>query len=308
MPTLSIVIPLYNKRAHIRRAIESACKQDLKDLEVIVVDDGSTDNGAEVVEEMAEQDDRIRLIRQANAGVSVARNNGAQAARSDLIGFLDGDDALTPIHARSILELTRAYPDAVAYAMNYASVDAQGKHTPCVQNLGERPFLLTPLNYFRIGLTGNPVHASGVVIRKDALFAVGGFPAGVRLGEDIDTWIRLIFAGPISYDPRVGSLYHLDAENRACVNHVPPLHHVFFDTIDQWVQRTQPPTQVREDAAEFKNFFMLAHAHYQVRWGDPREGRSVLRNCHTKQFRRWKFSLWLKSWLPRSVYASLAKS
>jgi glycosyltransferase involved in cell wall biosynthesis len=308
MPTLSIVIPLYNKRSHIRRAIESACQQDVKDLEVVVVDDGSTDNGAEIVEEMAKQDDRIRLIRQANAGVSVARNNGAQAARSELIGFLDGDDVLTDIHSKIIMSLVQAYPHAVAYAMNYARVDANGHHWTCVNNVGERPFQLTPNNYFRIGFAGTPIHASGVVIRKQALLEAGGFPPGVRLGEDIDTWLRLIFLGPIAYDPRVGSLYHLDAENRACVNHAPPLHHVFFDTIDRWVQTTQPPDNVREDAREFKNFFMLAHAHHQVRWGDPREGRSVLRNCHTTQFRRWKFSLWLKSWLPRSVYASLAKS
>jgi glycosyltransferase involved in cell wall biosynthesis len=110
MPAATIIIPLYNKRSYIGRALDSVLHQSFQDFEIIVVDDGSTDNGAEVVKSY--DDPRIRLIRQENKGVSVARNTGADRATADFIAFLDADDEWMPRQLETVSGLRKKFPDA----------------------------------------------------------------------------------------------------------------------------------------------------------------------------------------------------
>ena len=227
-PRLSVVIPLYNKQGQIARTLESVLAQTVRDIEVVVVDDGSTDGGPAVA--AACSDPRVRLHRQANAGVSAARNQGVALARCPLVAFVDADDAWYPDHLERLWSLRLAYPAAVAWAANYEIVEAGGRRTPGVRPETGPPLLLTPENFYRIALRSSPVCSSAVMVDKGALLAAGGFPVGVRLGEDLDTWIRLLFRGPIAFDPRPGACYHADGDDRALVRHAPPARYVFFDT------------------------------------------------------------------------------
>ncbi|MCL2324184.1 MAG: glycosyltransferase, partial [Actinomycetia bacterium] len=95
-PLCSVIVPLYNKEQTIRDCLASALTQSISDLEVLVIDDGSTDAGAAVVEELAREDERLALIRQENAGPSAARNAGLERAQGACVCFLDADDLLAP--------------------------------------------------------------------------------------------------------------------------------------------------------------------------------------------------------------------
>ena len=304
-PRLSVVIPLYNKQGQIARTLDSVLAQTVRDIEVVVVDDGSTDGGPAVA--AACGDPRVRLHRQANAGVSAARNQGVALARCPLVAFVDADDAWYPDHLERLWRLRLAYPAAVAWAANYEIVEAGGRRAPGVRPETGPPLLLTPENFYRIALRGSPVCSSAVMVDKGALLAAGGFPVGVRLGEDLDTWIRLLFRGPIAFDPRPGACYHADGDDRALVRHAPPARYVFFDTGEAWRRAHPEAVQAGADMEEFHNFFRISHAHHQIKWGDKAAGRAVLQACRTEAFAAERRRLLRMSRLPQWAYQGLAR-
>src|SRR5690554_7984530 len=94
MPKISVIIPVYNKAPYLEQCLNSVINQTYKNLEIIIIDDGSTDNSLEICEKYRKKDERIQLISQENQGVSVARNKGIQKASGEWIYFLDADDYL----------------------------------------------------------------------------------------------------------------------------------------------------------------------------------------------------------------------
>lgn len=96
MPKVSVIIPVYNVEKFLQRCLDSVVSQTLSDIEIICVDDGSTDNSASVLADFAKKDQRIKVINQKNQGVSVARNNGIKQANGEYIGFVDSDDYIEP--------------------------------------------------------------------------------------------------------------------------------------------------------------------------------------------------------------------
>lgn len=303
---ITVVIPLYNKEEHVERALISVLTQSYQNLRIIVVDDGSTDAGAARVMGMVEKDDRVQLIRQSNAGVSAARNRGVAAATTELIAFLDADDAYAPSFLADVVKLAEKHPQPVAYAFNYEIILPSGEHRLGVDNQRACNGAMGLLEFLKIGVHGSPVFSSTVVVRRSALLEAGGFPIGVRLGEDIDTWLRLLFHGEVWFDGRVGGFYCHDATNRALVHHMPPRHYRFFDTLDEWCESHPDRLEEKVASEEFKNFFRLIHAHYQIRWGDRREGLRVLQKCRTRTFRIERLRLLVLGRLPSSWYACLA--
>jgi glycosyltransferase involved in cell wall biosynthesis len=92
MPKVSVIIPVYNVEAYLRQCLDSVVNQTLKDIEMICVDDGSTDSSAEILKEYAKKDERIRVLTQSNSGAGAARNAGLVSAKGKWLYFLDGDD------------------------------------------------------------------------------------------------------------------------------------------------------------------------------------------------------------------------
>lgn len=205
MPAVSVVIPLYNKEPHIARALNSVLNQTHQDFEIIVIDDGSTDEGAEVVRGF--RDPRIQLIQQENKGVSAARNLGIEAARAELIAFLDADDEWLPSFIKAILRLKALYPDAglygTAYEFNFSGSIVQKVYD---EDGGER--LLS--SYFgAIVEFGSLIfNSSSFASTREVLMGVGGYPVNVKWSEDSTLWGKIALRYPVAYSPEVCSIYH----------------------------------------------------------------------------------------------------
>lgn len=196
---ISVVVPLYNKADCVERAVRSVLAQTFDDWEMVVVDDGSTDRGAEVVKNF--DDPRIRVLVQANAGVSAARNRGINESRAELIAFLDADDEWMPTHLRTIAELRQSFPSCSTLATGYILRHPAGGERPAtIRGLPAAPWRGIVDRYFDVACQSEPpVWSSAVAASKNALSAIGGFPVGIGQGEDLLTWARLAVHGPIAY-------------------------------------------------------------------------------------------------------------
>ena len=177
-PTISVIMPAYQSEAFIARSIRSAQEQTLRPLEILVVDDGSQDNTAEVA---AACGDLVHVIRQENGGPASARNTGARAARGEWLAFLDADDGWVP----NKLERQVAHiNDSVTLLYAYGTIDEDTPLAPDVQTFDNL--------WIR-----NTVPTSSVLIRKREFDAAGGFDEdrSIMAVEDYNLWLRLAHRG-----------------------------------------------------------------------------------------------------------------
>lgn len=201
-PAISIVMPLYNKAGQVLETIASVRAQTVSDWELVVVDDGSTDDGPALVRDL--HDARIRVVSQANAGVSAARNRGIELAWADLVAFLDADDLWLPGFLATILALQADFPEAHWFATGYEIRPAQGAAYTSRLHGASADFSRGILpDYFIVALASDPpVWSSATAVRRDAIQDIGGFPEGIGSGEDLLTWARLAARYPLAYEAR----------------------------------------------------------------------------------------------------------
>lgn len=189
---ISVVMPLYNKEAEVERALRSVVEQSLAPREIIVVDDGSTDGSRAIVERLIKEcpDAGIRLITQQNSGVSVARNRGIAEAKGDYVALLDADDWWLSGYIAEVCRLMEYYPDADAYATAFDIVNGRERVAAPV------PTVEGYINPAEEALQGRyPIIPSTATLRKEAVTAVGGFPEGMRIGEDQWLWVSMLKRG-----------------------------------------------------------------------------------------------------------------
>lgn len=211
---ISVVIPLYNKRETVARAIASVLVQTHAEFELIVVDDGSTDGSDAVVRGLSGQD-RLRYERQENQGVSAARNRGLQLARADHVAFLDADDVWHPEFLAEIAGLVREHPSAALFACASCFVAAGvAQHEPGSVHPGIPRGVVQDF-YAVYAAQRGVVNSSSACVRKGALQAIGGFPVGRGTGEDIYVWLRLAAAGEVVLSNRRLATVYTDREGRA---------------------------------------------------------------------------------------------
>ncbi|MEC4983329.1 MAG: glycosyltransferase family A protein [Oscillatoria sp. PMC 1068.18] len=190
-PKVSVVIPAYNIRSYIEDALMSLERQTLKNFEAIAVDDGSTDDTAELIKPFTEKDARFRLLQKPNGGLSSARNYGIRHARADYIALLDGDDLYEPEKLANHVAILEKNPDVgVVYSASRAIRD-DGR--PTWMQLSGKPVHPDPLLAL---LCKNFVgHGSNAVFRSCIFDEVGEFDESLRSSEDVDFWLRIAATG-----------------------------------------------------------------------------------------------------------------
>lgn len=213
MSRISVIIPLYNKAKEIRRTLLSVAEQSVLPLEIIVVDDGSTDGSAEVVEAM--NIPLLRLIRQENRGVSAARNRAMQLAEGEWVALLDGDDCWEKGYLANVERMIDSYPAAAAIGTAFLVDD--GKRLVA----GDTPEEEGVVDFFRESMSRYVLIPSATVLRREVTLGLGGFPEGMRMGEDQYLWTKIARTSQVVFSPERLVIYSRVAENRSASIYVP---------------------------------------------------------------------------------------
>jgi glycosyltransferase involved in cell wall biosynthesis len=305
MEKVSVVIPLYNKAPHIERAVRSVLAQTEQDFAIIVVDDGSNDGGAEVVKSIS--DPRIRIFRQDNQGVSVARNKGIELAQTDLIAFLDADDAYKPQFLETILRLRKKYPEAGAYSTAYEIIKKNGRTVRVkFKAIPPSPWEGIIPNYFKSALGSPPVCSSATAIPKYIFEKVGFFPLGEAKGEDLDMWLRIAVDYKMSYSTYVGAIYYQDSNKGYREYNRVPAELSVVKVIEKAILMNKIKPSSISFAREYINDLQLQFCSQIIfRSGEMKKAREIIRKCYTNKYFMKKMILSIISYLPYSLVRML---
>jgi len=184
--TVSAVIPVYNNGPYVASALQSVLAQTRPPEEVIVVDDGSTDDTAAV---LARYHDQIRYVYQVNRGEPSARNRGIREANGDYIAFLDGDDLWLPHKLERQMRYFEEFPSC---ALVYADMSTFDEYGIIDISVKSRPKMTLPTGRIFLHLLRRPLFGSGTVIfRKNCVETVGAFDESLLVGSDYEMWLRI---------------------------------------------------------------------------------------------------------------------
>lgn len=226
----SVVIPLYNKKVSIVPTLKSVLDQSFKEFEVLVVNDGSTDNSEKAVLHVV--DARIRLINKENKGVSSARNRGISEAAYDYIAFLDADDIWDQDYLLEQKKLIDNYPGASMWGLGWTVIHSDKKADKTQTNILQSSRGVVK-NYFKRNSHNNLFWTSAVVVSKQTFDLLETFDENIDIGEDLDMWFRIILEREVVFCNQVFAYYNQDDENRAMARKKPDLKR----TIQYYVEK-----------------------------------------------------------------------
>lgn len=184
-PAVSVLMPVYNGERFLAEAIDSILGQTFTDFEFVIIDDGSTDASPAILADYASRDPRIRVLRQANAGIVAALNRGLTECRAPLVARMDADDVCLPQRLAAQVNYLTQYPDLVAVGTAFQLISASGERGPIVRNPSSPRAIARGLR------SANRLAHPTVMMRRDAVLAAGGYREALRHAEDYDLWARL---------------------------------------------------------------------------------------------------------------------
>jgi glycosyltransferase involved in cell wall biosynthesis len=295
----SIIIPLYNKAAYIEKAIHSVLSQTFQEFELIVIDDGSTDKGFDVVQTLftalTPPLGGWEAVRQENQGVSTARNNGVKLTKYDYIAFLDADDWWEPTYLEEMKGLIEMYPQAGIYGSSYYIVKNGQKRLATIGV--ESDFERGLINYCRVYAKTlcMPLWTGATIVKKIIYEEEKGFKANLKLGEDFDLWVRVALNHQVALLNKPLANYNQDVElkGRAIGRKLyRPDEHMLFSDYGTLMQDI-----------EFKDLFeklaLYGLLPYYLAEKNSKETSEILKNIHWEN-QAIKYRLYYRI-LPRKI-------
>ena len=228
-PKYSVIVPLYNKAPYVRKALESVMSQTYRNFELIIVDDGSTDNSGAICEDFLNSFTPSflhSLILQANSGVAAARNNGVATSHGEFLCFLDADDWWKPTFLEEMDKLIAEYPEAGVYCTNYIYYKPGKTHVALNLSRGYMNYPEAYLNSKQM-----PIWTGATCMPRRVFDEMGGFPVGIKLGEDFLLWAKTALHYKVAFCEKPLAYYNNDvpASLRATRNLHKPEHHMLFN-------------------------------------------------------------------------------
>lgn len=286
----SVIIPLYNKRGYVARTIRSVLAQSHADFELIVVDDGSTDDSVAVAEAALAGDPRARIVRQANAGVSAARNAGARAARHPWLAFLDADDQWVPHYLARVREVLDERPALRLVCCGFFPV-AEGREPRVFDfGFGTTQRVVPDFDFYGIwGRVDALMAPSGTVVHRALYDAVGGYPEGVALGEDMMFAMAVVDSGAPRVYLNEALVGYSQEDTQASLSRSPSpavvrSHERLLDALDAAVQDRRCPPAVLHRHLDI-------HFHHLL---GTQELRRVRRHFAWRHASHWSAGQWLR--------------
>jgi glycosyltransferase involved in cell wall biosynthesis len=338
---VSVLIPTYNRARCLGRAIESALQQTYGDIEVLIVDDGSTDETRAVVNDTYGSDPRVRYVHQENRGVSAARNHGIRLVKGALTALLDSDDVWHPFKIELQMACLRAFPDAGMVWSDMTAVDLRGELIAerylkrfyraydlfSTDDLFDRSLPLAEVAPHLANLTGderaycgdiyspmvmgNLVHTSTVLLRRERLEASGLFDESARSGEDHEFHLASCRAGRVAFVDMPTILYEVGGADALThrVYQVPVARRFLF-TLTRELEQARSRIRLPQETIDH----VLAYAH---QWlgealldeGQPREARAHLWSSLRINPRKARVAgLYAMAFLPTGAHASIRRT
>lgn len=305
----SVIIPLYNKEKYIMDTINSVLSQTVDSLEVLIVDDGSTDHGPEIVRNIP--DPRIKLIQQKNAGVSAARNCGIKASNGTFICFLDADDVWEKDFLQTVKDLFDRFPEAgmacPSYQVSYGerivhpvwkSVDLKNdSYVDDFYEMATAPFWVC--------------NSSCAAVRRKSLQKMKEwFPEGETVYEDFDFWMRLGATCKVAHSNKICATYRRETSSNARKTHT---HKVVYSshymkTLDGLLQKEELSPRQKEWVKEIRDRRMVPYIFSLCLMGDRGRAAKELHGwkpCAT--YHKYKIGLIICSKMPCALLEKVQK-
>ncbi|WP_111684340.1 glycosyltransferase family 2 protein [Winogradskyella tangerina] len=222
-PFFSVVVTVYNKGHFIEKTIRSILNQTFDNFELLIVDDGSTDNSLEIIQGI--KDERIIIYSNKNQGVSAARNFGMQKAKTEFIALSDGDDIWLENHLEELKNLIDANSDCGIYATSYEKHFFNKYTTSPKFSDVDHPFFGVVEDYFKTSLVDNILWTSAVAIPKKIIDSGFLFDEHLGWGEDTDLWIRIANNHKVAFSSKVTAhkMIHTQENHLSLTKNIPNL-------------------------------------------------------------------------------------
>jgi glycosyltransferase involved in cell wall biosynthesis len=298
IPAISVAITLYNKGAFIVEAVESVRSQTFQNFEIVVVDDGSTDDGPTRLLQI--EDPRIRVIKQANAGVSAARTRAMSEPRGKYVAFLDADDVWQPDHLIHLLKLSTLFQDASLYGNKFVE---RSSIKDINESSGNVQYRIVDDYFLECAIGRSPLYTSSCMVPRERALQLGGFPTGDVCGEDLALWIKLASTGAVAVSNYVGCVYRRGIDSLSRQSSYRNATDVSMNALNDLLeQHADWPNRRKQNIREYFYRLALAHCLDGLRAGELDQAKYYLRlSGDTRYLRRRLWEARLLAYAPREL-------